>query len=161
MTGAARERHASNTSNKGRVTGGQRERESDREATRERETCNTSNQGRMSGGGRVDTAAMPAVRVQQSQSHERMIDSNSLWTLSRLYLRLWRGHGAAEPAHVVHMAALCRFSRGGDRLVSCHLSPCIQPQPHAVGSMHQQALTVIDYGRSIGCTCGYGVGMGR
>ena len=41
---------------------------------------------------RVDTAAMP-VRVQQSQSHER-IDSNWLWTLSRLYLRLRYGYGA-------------------------------------------------------------------
>ena len=71
-------------------------------------------------------------------------------------------HGRSIIAHVVHMAALCRFSRGGGRLVSCHLSPCIRPHLHAVGSSHQQALTVTDYGRSIGCsTCGYGVGMGR
>ena len=37
-----------------------------------------------------------------------------LWTLNRLYLRLWCGRGVGEPAqHTVLRPALCRFSHGG------------------------------------------------
>ena len=42
-----RERHASNTSNKGRVRGGERVTMTERQRERERHASNTSNQGRV------------------------------------------------------------------------------------------------------------------
>ena len=49
MTEATRERETCNTSNHGRVRGGESESGNDREATRERERCNTSNKGTVRG----------------------------------------------------------------------------------------------------------------
>ena len=59
-----------------------------------------------------------------------------------LYLRLWCGHGATEPAHVVQ--SLCAASVAGG---SFSVVPSLTVQPATAAccwSSHQQALTVTD-----------------
>ena len=49
-------------------------------------------------------------------SHQQALTvhvTDSALALHQLYLRLWRGHGAGEPAHAVLMPPLCCFSRRG------------------------------------------------